>query len=97
MAMPDHVLSSIFITGLYVNPDDRRKAIYTRDWEMGGVALNDPSQGLLVQEWTAEYLDDTLFVSAPNQLNRIPIFTGITSIKIILCFTLRHEKKLNIF
>lgn len=50
-----------------LSPEDR-----LQDWEMGGVALNDPSQGLEVQLWkfTLEVAEDTgdsfVYVEAPS-------------------------------
>lgn len=36
------------------------------DYEMGGVALNDSSQGLMVKEWTATYHDGGVYVGAAD-------------------------------
>ena len=48
--MPDHVASTVPIAGLYYPPDDNvTTPIF--DWELGGVALNDASQGLMVKNW----------------------------------------------
>lgn len=60
--MPQNVLSDINIPGNYIFPDnigpDR-----TIDYEYGGIALNDPSKGLMYQVWTAKlYIDQFTFV-----------------------------------
>ncbi len=36
------------------------------DYEMGGVGIQDPSQGLLVKEWTAEAKPDGVYLSAAD-------------------------------
>lgn len=55
------------------------------DTEMGGVALNDPSQGLNVKLWTARYEPETgnLYLSAPD-VTEVVGFTraGITEISL---------------
>lgn len=55
--LPDHVLSSTTILGYFLSPDDKEPS-YFIDYEMGGVALNDPSQGLLVKNWWAQLVVD---------------------------------------
>lgn len=55
------------VIGNILAPDNmpKRKTI---DYEMGGVGLQDPSQGLLFQQWRAWYERDELsvYVEAPN-------------------------------
>ena len=50
MAMPANVLSTVPHPDDYLPPIDKDRGLL-EDWEMGGIALNDPSQGLRVQEW----------------------------------------------
>lgn len=53
-----------------------------QDWEMGGVALNDPSQGLRVQLWKFTLVVDevtgasTISVEAPT-VSKTVLFTGV--------------------
>ena len=51
------------------------------DYELGGVALQDPSQGLKVQTWRAEVIGDDVVLAADNVPPAI-VFTqpGITEI-----------------
>jgi len=49
--MPDHMLSSQVIAGNYLYPDNLPPSRIV-DYEYGGIALNDASQGLMVQVWT---------------------------------------------
>ena len=55
--IPDKRLSSTVLAGEFLAPDDRPyKALV--DYELGGIALQDPSQGLQVQRWKVELLGD---------------------------------------
>jgi hypothetical protein len=53
--IPDERLSVIPIYYQLLSPDSRTPVTSEEgtpaDWEMGGVALNDPSQGLMVKTW----------------------------------------------
>jgi len=65
--LPNNALSSVSLPGAFLAPDDKRPRITRKlgdttsygqcldaspqDWEMGGIGLNDPTQGLLVQTW----------------------------------------------
>lgn len=55
------------VPGLVLSPDNMPKRP-TIDYEMGGIALQDPSQGLLVQQWRAWYVRDEMavYVEATN-------------------------------
>lgn len=52
------------------------------DWEMGGIALNDPSEGLRVQLWTFKLVvdeltgDSTVSVEAPS-VPKVTLFSGV--------------------
>jgi hypothetical protein len=45
-------------------PDDVRRSDLTRDQELGGIALNDPSQGMQVKTWTGYYDAGQVFLEA---------------------------------
>lgn len=53
----------------YIPPDDIEPTALV-DWELGGVGLSDPSQGLMYQPWQLQVLGLTVntavYVSAPN-------------------------------
>jgi hypothetical protein len=51
MAMPLNQLSPEPIVGTFLEPDGRTRVSLLVDYEMGGVAIGDPSQGLQVQVW----------------------------------------------
>ena len=46
--------SAVLITDHWLEPDDRENYLLL-DYEQGGIALNDPTQGLRVQAWTLTY------------------------------------------
>lgn len=64
--MPDNVLSDravpAEIIGARANPEITARF----DQEDGGIALQDPSRGLMYQVWTAEARDGGVWLSAPN-------------------------------
>lgn len=53
MSLPGNTLSSSPVPSAFVVPDDAQRADLRIDYEMGGAAVGDPSQGLLVQAWRA--------------------------------------------
>ena len=60
--------SSVNITGDILSPNDRAAKKF-EDWEFGGVASQDPSQGLRFQEWKAYWEEGTgnVYMTADNQ------------------------------
>lgn len=78
--LPLQSLSSRPIPGPYLPPDDR-PYLPLEDYELGGIALRDPSQGLRVQVWTASMSGDDVMVTAPSVAPTL-LFTraGITEI-----------------
>lgn len=68
----DNRLSSILISGHFLEPDDRENYLLL-DYEAGPIALNDPSEGLFYQAWTLRYFPDTseFVMSAPNTPNTV--------------------------
>lgn len=57
MALPGNVASTLAIGSVYLSPDDRLTSPLV-DYEQGGVALNDPSLGLQVRNWTCWWNGD---------------------------------------
>lgn len=51
MAMPENQLSPDPIMGDYLSPDDRIRSSLLIDYELGGIGIGDPSQGLQCQVW----------------------------------------------
>jgi len=65
MAFPNDVLSSVTYSAPFRGA--RNNSItHLRDYEDGGIALNDPSQGLEYQQWHARLINNQVLVTAPN-------------------------------
>lgn len=62
--LPDGTLSTTPMIGNFLFPDSLTTSPLV-DYEMGGVALNDPSLGLLYQRWTLT-VDGGDFVATPD-------------------------------
>lgn len=65
MAMPENQTSSEPVPAAIVGA--RALGITdTVDYEDGGIGLNDPSEGLLYQQWRGRLLDGDIILDAPN-------------------------------
>lgn len=66
--IPQGRLSSQVVYAPYLSPDNIEQPSPLVDYEMGGVALNDPTQGLEVYTWIAQYypLTGDVTVFAPG-------------------------------
>lgn len=64
-------ISTPTIAGQFLYPDNIAPEV-DLDYEMGGIGLNNPSQGLQVQAWTMQLFTDpitdisSIYLSAPN-------------------------------
>jgi len=65
MAIPNESLSSLILAGLYLSPDNL-DSHYLQDYELGGIGLNDTSEGMRYQIWTLQLVGDDVVVSAPE-------------------------------
>lgn len=66
MALPNDSLSSQILTAPLLGGRGQEITL-TEDKETGGVALNDPSQGLQVQVWSASIIGgEHIVINAPN-------------------------------
>ena len=63
MALPGNVLVSPFSPASFDEPDDITRLPRTTDFELGGTALNNPSQGLQVQNWKFSYSGGNVVVA----------------------------------
>lgn len=80
MAMPDNVRSTNPVTGKYLYPDRKPKLDPLEDYELGGIALYDPSAGLDYQEWIGTY-EEPYLVLTPQRTGspvNITLDYGIT-------------------
>lgn len=78
--LPDNTLSSTTIYAPFFAPVATKRLV---DYELGGVALNDPSGGLSTQLWTARYVGGQIVVSDSTNT---PAFTltvaGVTKLSL---------------
>lgn len=82
--LPDSVLSSIPVPGTLLHPDNLVTSPL-RDYELGGVALNDPSQGLKVQVWQCFVDGDNIMIQAGDASPSI-LFTAAGTTEVALAF-----------
>lgn len=71
--LPNLALSFTPIVGNYLVPDNYL-ILPLVDYELGGIGLQDPSQGSRYQVWKLEYVSGHVFISAPN-LKRVILFS----------------------
>jgi|GEM_PF-767329 len=87
MAIPFGALSSVPVVSSLVAPDDRIRETYLQDWERGGIALNDPSQGLNVRDWRAYTDGITVWVAPdPEGAPATAVLTGAGITEVSLAF-----------
>lgn len=73
MALPQNVLSTTPVPAQFRYPRNVPRAALV-DYEYGGVALQDPSQGLRYQVWKCEYIEEQVVLSAP-EVTAAPLIT----------------------
>lgn len=68
MPLPENTKSTFAVGGLYLPPDDLLTSPIL-DYEIGGVAINDASQGMLLRTWRGIYnkQDGWLYLQADNE------------------------------
>jgi hypothetical protein len=85
--LPDNVLSTTDIVSPVIG--SRRNSVISRsftiDYEDGGIALNDPSAGLMYQMWTGQVIGNDVVLSAPSVSPTI-IYTGVNITEISFTF-----------
>jgi hypothetical protein len=72
MAMPNNSLSQVVVRYTWKGAPQNDPTDLV-DYEIGGVALNNTTQGLNYQLWTFEAINDTIYVSALNTSGRIQL------------------------
>lgn len=85
--IPGGRLSTTSVPADYFTPDDRDPPDFLTDYELGGIALSDPSEGLQVLEWTVRYdgVTGNVMLSAPSVAETV-IFTEPAITEISLAF-----------
>lgn len=75
--IPDNVVSSQIVKSFFKSPDNRVTNRIT-DYEMGGIALQDTSEGLEYQVWKCEYNTDDSTVYISSEADPDSLFPLIT-------------------
>lgn len=88
--LPNHILSVTPVFGYYLPPDDLDPNPIL-DYEMGGVALFDASQGMMVRTWYTRLVIDgvtetnAVFIGAAD-VPEVMFFSGLTISEVSLAF-----------
>lgn len=64
--IPDNVLSTKPVRASLLYPDRFQLASLTEDYEMGGIAIQDPSEGLQYQPWFGYWREDNAVCLKPG-------------------------------
>lgn len=87
MTIPGNLLSNDRPESPLLAPDDRQRTDPLQDWERGGVALNDPSQGHNVRDWKVWSDGLTIWVAPDPELTpRVAVQTGTDITEVSLGF-----------
>lgn len=71
MAFPDNSLSSGPVPGVFLGSGAANILDRLRDYEEGPIAEQDPSEGLMYQEWRAYIRDNNIILEADNLAPRV--------------------------
>lgn len=85
MAMPDNILSSQVLPAVFTG-GRALPVSKLRDFETGGVALNDPSKGHLYQIWQARVIDKTEIELSAEEVEPTIIYTGSNITEVSITF-----------
>lgn len=83
--MPDNVLSSSPISGAFLVPDKVEPLV---DYEWGGVALLDTSQGLMVYVWKCFYQDGWIKVTNDIVTNQVIQVANVVHLSLAFDFNM---------
>lgn len=85
MSLPNNRLTTTCVENDFLDPDSIIRATRTIDYEKGGVALNNPSQGLRVKNWVLELVgNDVTLYPQDDALDVTTLFSeaGITEVSL---------------
>jgi hypothetical protein len=92
MSLPGNVLSSTPIKSALISPDDSERKNLREDFERGGVAVNDPTQGLDVKTWRGWTDGASIFVAPLPGLTPVTtVTTGVGITEVALAFDQNME------
>jgi len=104
MAIPNNALSSEVRSAAFLSPDNQVSSL-TKDYERGGVAIDDGTQGMLVRDWWAEIVGDDIVIAnsdGPQQTLSKPGTTEVSlsfdrNMRVALAWVQGGEKYLRWF
>ena len=70
--LPANEISTVPVSGSFMLPNDRQTDPFV-DYEYGGIAFNDPSEGLLYQVWTC-YVNGIVVMCGPINGTHVELF-----------------------
>ncbi len=85
MALPEGDLSTTPVVSPLLQPDENPRLNLLEDFERGGVALNDPTQGLDVRDWRVWSDGESIWVAPVDSLMSTTLLysgTGITEVSL---------------
>ena len=86
MAMPLNIMIDTKAPATFLSPDDRVRSSLLVDYELGGVALGDPTQGLQVRVWEARLSAGFIEVRPESGGAWTPVTGGADITEISLAF-----------
>ena len=88
MSLPGNVLSTVGSSSSFLTPDTLGRGDGLEDYETGGVALGDASQGLLVKTWRARGLNSSneIRVSAEPYSSETSLISASNMTEVSLAF-----------
>lgn len=84
--MPGNAPSSALIVGNFLPPDDAQRFDLLVDMERGGIGISDPSQGLLVQDWSIGYADPDVVITPQTTGSPFTVFSAADITELALSF-----------
>lgn len=84
LMLPAHILSTTAVPGPFLEPDNLPYDPLV-DYELGGVAIRDASQGLLVKTWACRLSGNDVIASAADVAD-VVLFTRAGITEIAFCF-----------
>lgn len=84
MSLPEDTLALVAVPADLLPPDEGARVPLIQDYELGGVALNDSSQGLQVKNWRIRLVGNEVRISADPYASETVLFseTGITELSL---------------
>lgn len=86
MGMPLNMLSPEPVISEYRSPDNRVRSSRLVDYELGGVAIGDPTEGLQVQVWEGQVAVNEIQVRPESGGSWTTVTTGIDITDISIAF-----------